>query len=152
MSGMAGTEKNLDKPILDSQTSIPNESSNSFSFGLDTSIYDLTTIYKTCYIFTNRCYLYLARGVGNTLVVRMKPKEAGQQDLAILQGEFCNELINQRMRHIVNQETGKIRELLVAQAFAEGNLLDFPSPNAGIDENDYLNDPLHVAPPDTRTP
>ena len=90
----------------------------------DEEIYSLEAILRTCYLFTDRCYLYLARpeDTSRNVLVYLKPKDATISAVDCAH-EFCNELIDQSIRRQVAAESGKIRELLVAQAFAEGNLL-----------------------------
>jgi His-Xaa-Ser system protein HxsD len=61
-------------------------------------------------------------------------------DLHSLAGEFSNELINQRVRLQIASETRAIRELIVAQAFAEADLLD-----RSLSESSYVDDPRGVA-------
>ena len=51
-----------------------------------------------------------------------------------------NELINQRIRLDIAAETKSIRELIVAQAFAEADLLD-----RSRSEGDYHDDPRGIA-------
>ena len=90
---------------------------------INTRVYSLVAIFRTCYIFTNRCYLYLSPEGDSEIKIQIKAKTVGT-DLNQVGGDFCNELINQEVRQNLAKETGKIRELIVAQAFAEGNLLD----------------------------
>jgi His-Xaa-Ser system protein HxsD len=105
---------------------------------VDTSVYDLSAIFRACYRFTDRCYLFLARCETDrgwiTIALASKSPEV---DLSNAVGDFCNELIDQQLRGALMQETAPLRELIVAQAFAEGNLLDTQR-----DEGDYERDPL----------
>ena len=57
-----------------------------------------------------------------------------------LAGEFSNELVNQKVRLDVAAETKAIRELIVAQAFAEADLL-----GGGDSEADYVTDPRGIS-------
>lgn len=104
-------------------------------------IYPLECIFKTCYWYTEKCYLYLDKKE-NDVFVFFKPKEGSKLDLNNLAEEYLNELINQRVRTDVSHETGKIRELLVAQAFAEGDLLQMKETKS---EDDYVSDPLKIS-------
>jgi len=56
-----------------------------------------------------------------------------------LAGDFSNELIDQRLRERLEQQFGDVRTLIVAQAFAEGNLLD-----AASADGDYASDPQGI--------
>ena len=103
------------------------------------SIYSKDAILKACYSFTDRCYVYLKRQDETSIQVFLAQKD-GSADLSKLVGEFCNEMIDQRLRVVVSRESGKIREIIVAQAFAEGDLLDEQAPQ----EMDYNEDPLKI--------
>jgi len=89
---------------------------------VDESIYALETLLRTCYIFTDRAYIYLRREKPGHISVHITCKERGN-DPQVLAGEFANELLDYRVRSSVSAESGKIRELIVAQAFAESDLL-----------------------------
>ncbi len=105
------------------------------------SVYSLEALFKTCYLFTDRCYLFLKRVDKDSIEVHITPKN-DSVDAGALVGEFCNELIDQRLRADIARESGKIREIIVAQAFAEGNLLDALDTAPGND--DYNKDPLGI--------
>src|SRR5438105_5569162 len=86
---------------------------------LNLDLYPLSVIFKACYLFTDRTFVYLCPASPNRVHVYLKAK-LNDHDLRALAGDFLNELVNQRLRFDIATETGKIRELLVAQAFAEG--------------------------------
>ncbi len=105
---------------------------------VDTTLYGVDAVLRACYKFTDRCYLFLARSEGEHHIhvyFMSKPKTS----LSDILGEFCNELIDQNIRLALSQEFGPVRELIVAQAFSEGNLLD-----PQRDEGDYTGDPLGI--------
>ena len=108
---------------------------------LQESIYSKTTILKTCYLFTDRCYLMVRRLNEAAIEIHLAGKEASV-DLKTVCGEFCNELIDQQVRADISSESGKIRELIVAQAFAEGDLID--SVSTAVDDTDHVGDPLRI--------
>lgn len=104
----------------------------------DLSIYSVSAVLKTAYKFTDRCYVFVTRAaeLPEQLLVVLSPKDAdGRVDDALM-GQFSNELIDQRLREMLEGEFGHLRTLIVAQAFAEGNLLD-----SDRDEGDYYSDP-----------
>src|SRR5439155_21588648 len=101
-------------------------------------VYGVSAIFRTCYRFTDNYYLYLRPDGADDLRVFIKPKRL-QSDLAEAAGLFANDLIDQRLRLEVARETTAIRELIVAQAFAEGNLL--PDSKQGADP---ASDPLKI--------
>jgi His-Xaa-Ser system protein HxsD len=92
---------------------------------VDLSIFSLPAVLRACYKLTDRCYAFVARApeAPGTVVVTLGTKVA-RQEVRSLAGELANELIDQQLREELAREAGPIRELLVAQAFAEGNLLD----------------------------
>ncbi len=108
---------------------------------VDSTVYSKPCLFRTCYKFTDRCYIFLSRDEDNqkTIITVLSPK-AESVDLNQLSGEFFNELLDQQVRNSLSEETGELRNLIVAQAFAEGNLLD-----ESRDEGDYEADPLGIS-------
>ena len=90
---------------------------------VDESIYSRETLLRTCYWFTDRCYLFVSRSGPNLFSVRIRVK-ARASDLGTISGEFENALIDQQVRQDIEGETARLRELIVAKAFAEGEGLD----------------------------
>jgi His-Xaa-Ser system protein HxsD len=115
-------------------------SDTAISIVVDINLYSLEVLFRTCYLFTDRCYLFLSPGDSpGRIAVRFKLK-AQHEDLANCVGEFMNELINQRVRLDIAKETRPIRELIVAQAFAEADLLDNSECEAS-----YVEDPRRIS-------
>lgn len=104
---------------------------------VDLAVYSVEAARRAAYKFTDRCYVFLASG-GGTLVATLTPKIDGQ-DLDVLVGDFGNELLDQRLRESLEMQFGVVRDLIVAQAFAEGNLLD-----TDRDDGDYRSDPRGI--------
>lgn len=73
------------------------------------------------------------------MLVRITGKKS-DLDLNTLAGEFSNSLIDERVRRDIAIETMSIRELIVAQAFAEADLLD-----RSLSEGSYIEDPKGIA-------
>lgn len=88
---------------------------------IDTKLYTEEAIFRACYLFTDRCFLFLQPGGPDKIIVRFRKREP-LTVLARIVGEFGNELVNQRLRVALAIETRPIRELIVAQAFAEADL------------------------------
>lgn len=101
---------------------------------VDLALYSVDAVIRAAYKFTDRCYLFLSRS-GGSLIAAIVPKRK-DADLEDLLGQFSNELIDQRLRESLDQQFGQVRTLVVAQAFAEGNLLDPVQ-----DNGDYQSDP-----------
>lgn len=127
MAGFENVIQEIDKDVL--------------KITLNTDLYTKEAVFKTCYWFTDKCYLFLDKE-DDKIIVFFKPKKEQSVDLNTIASDFLNELINQRVRTDVNNETGKIRELIVAQAFAEVNLL--PKGQQNGSQDDYISDPLEI--------
>jgi His-Xaa-Ser system protein HxsD len=84
--------------------------------------------------------LFLAHEPSSRIVRVCFGKKISDTSLANVAGEFSNELINQKVRLDIAAETRPIRELIVAQAFAEADLLDRTDSEAG-----YNDDPRGIA-------
>lgn len=88
---------------------------------IDRSVYTDAAIFKSAYWMTNRYHIYLASHPDNHLVVEIRAKTSSPNDsLQDAAGEFCNALIDYRVRAIVLSETAHIRDALVTKAFMEG--------------------------------
>lgn len=89
---------------------------------IDRQLYSDTAIFKTAYWFTDRFYVFLDTASNNRLLVELRVKVASPQktDLQGACAEFCNSLVDFRVRSMVLTETSAVREALVAKAFMEG--------------------------------
>jgi His-Xaa-Ser system protein HxsD len=106
---------------------------------VDTGLHSRRAIFEACYKLTDRAFVTLTRDPKNPslLIVGFRARQ-GSLDPAIA-GVFGNELIDQEIRGALDREMAPIRDLIVAQAFAEGNLLD-----SLREEGDYVEDPLGI--------
>lgn len=85
---------------------------------VDRHLYSDEAVFRTCYVFTDRCYLFLEQAGTDHLTVRFRRRNSGV-DLTAVLGDFENELISQRLRVSLGCETAEIRKLIVARAFAD---------------------------------
>jgi len=92
---------------------------------VDESVYSREALLRTCYWFTDRCYLFVSRTDSGVFSVRIRAKADGKA-LDTISGDFENALIDQQVRQDITRETARLRELIVAKAFAEGQDLDDP--------------------------
>jgi His-Xaa-Ser system protein HxsD len=90
---------------------------------VDTDLYTLEAVFRACYKFTDRCYLFIERGDEHTVVVEIRSRHDGV-DLDDIVGSFGNELIDQRLRAELARSTRVMRDLIVRQAFVEADLED----------------------------
>ena len=86
-------------------------------------IYQLPVILKTAYWFTDRVFLQLRRCAQDKNVLELIIRAKGNQELCLenIAGEFCNSLIDQSVREIVNNQTQGIRDVIVKKAFSEAS-------------------------------
>ena len=87
---------------------------------VDASLYSETVVFKAAYWFTERFFVFLERTPTGAIRIELRNKPGEDVDLALACSDFCNTLIDFRVREIVNKETSGIREALVKRAFLEG--------------------------------
>ena len=90
------------------------------SLVVDTTLYTSDALFRACYAFTGRCYVFLKQVSAGQVLVEFRRSDSSPA-LADVVGAFANELIDQRVRAAIVRETRAIRERIVAQAFAEAN-------------------------------
>jgi His-Xaa-Ser system protein HxsD len=118
---------------------IQDADDDSLVVAVNSDLYSREALFRVCYSFTDRCYLFLVQDEDSPVIRVRFTRKSPDTDLKEMAGEFSNELINQKVRLDVAAETKSIRELIVAQAFAEGDLFD-----GGDSEASYLDDPKGI--------
>ena len=99
---------------------------------IDRELYGDTAIFKTAYWFTDRFYIFLDSAPDNRLSVELRPKVSSTPtDLQAACAEFCNSLVDFRVRGMILSETHAVREALVTKAFMEG----IPKPRVDADQS-----------------
>jgi His-Xaa-Ser system protein HxsD len=101
------------------------QAENLLVLSVDESIYSRDALLRACYWLTDRCYVFIFRENQRGFVVQLRAKSS-TEDLQTIAGEFENRLLDQQLRLDIARETGSLRELIVAKAFAETDLLDDP--------------------------
>ncbi len=119
---------------------LENVSDESLRVSVDLSVYSLDALFRVCYIFTDRCYLFLEPAERPSTIRVRFARKMPECDLAIVAAEFSNALIDQRVRTQIASETKAVRELIVAQAFAEADLID-----RSLSESSFVEDPKGIA-------
>lgn len=95
------------------------------SISIDRALYTDTAIFKATYWFTDRYYVYLASNDDGKIVVELRAKTPTSKDeLGVACSEFCNSLVDYRVRESVLAETKTVREQLILKAFGEGLATD----------------------------
>ncbi|HYC60698.1 MAG TPA: hypothetical protein VEK79_14125 [Thermoanaerobaculia bacterium] len=106
---------------------------------VDLAVYPLELVLRTCHAFMARCFVHPRMANQGLLSIELVARDEGDA-LHDLSGELANALLDAHVRMIVAEETRAIRELLVAQAFCEADLLDRRSV-----EGDEYDDPRGIA-------
>lgn len=126
---MSGEGKNKPPVPPAPEVTLPKGTAYRFEDGalcisLPIDVYTLDAILRSCYRLTDRSYVYLAPPRGALIEVTLVAKEGGVGVTDQLAWDFLNDLVDQRLRIDINRETRTIREMIVAQAFAETDLID----------------------------
>jgi His-Xaa-Ser system protein HxsD len=119
------------------------------SFNVDESVYPLEAVYGACYLFVDRCFVYLSKSKQGMIKVRLTSREpATPADLDSLAGEFANELLAQATRLRLAQSTTRIREYYAAAALrsaSAGPTID--DLLAELEAEELAEDPLQIMVP-----
>jgi His-Xaa-Ser system protein HxsD len=94
---------------------------------LDTSVYSLDAIKRTAYKFADRTSTIISPESGALVKVAFNfAGQHAQNDQEQVVAKFCNELLDQDLREIVQRETTPLRNLILAHAFSRTPLADKP--------------------------
>ena len=102
---------------------------------VDPRVYRMSAVKKAAYRLGDRCFVKLEVLADGTIRVTLTAKSAGVP-ADILEGEFLNELLDQDLRETIADETERVRNLLLAQAFS--------GLTTGADTADFREDPLGI--------
>lgn len=92
----------------------------------DLEVYGLPALLKVAYKFTDRCFVHLQHRSERIVEVRFRSK-GPQVPLDSIAGEFCNEVLDQRLREVVSHESEPIRNLIFAHALSRVGLANSES-------------------------
>lgn len=124
-------------------------SGDSIWFDVDETLYPLEAIYGACYLFLDRCFVYLSRPQEAMVRVRLTAREpATSAELDALAGELANELLSQVTRLRLAQATARIREYYTAAALRAATAA--PSVDellAELESEELLDEPLEIMVP-----
>ena len=90
-----------------------------FQVVVDMALYAKESLVAACYKFTDRFYIHQQTSDNNVIVV-FETKDGNDVSEFVVK-QFCNELIDQQVRHNTNQQFGHIRDLIVEEAFKPVN-------------------------------
>ena len=91
---------------------------------LSLDVYGLQAILRSCYWLTDRCFVYLAPPKEGQIEITLLARNTDTTQTDQLTWDFLNDLVDQQLRVDISAETRTIRETIVAQAFAEIDLID----------------------------
>lgn len=112
-----------------------DQKNNAVIFPLSLDVYAKQVIYKACYVFIDRMYIFLETGKKNELVVTLKGKETlKKNDLVKLEGEFRNEMLNSLVRESISKRNQKILEQIVGGAMGAALGINESLPQQNDDE------------------
>src|SRR5581483_9398648 len=80
---------------------------------LDPRVYRSSAVKKAAYRLGGRCFARIEWPPGGGLVVRLTPKSE-PEPAGTLEGDFLSELLDQELREAIAEETGRVRNLLLA--------------------------------------
>lgn len=97
-----------------------DKKNNSVTFLVNTNVYSKGIIYKACYVFIDRMYIFLdVSSKKNELNVTLKGKATlTKGDIGKMEGEFLNELLNSMVRESISKQNQKVLEQIVGGAMA----------------------------------
>lgn len=119
------------------------------SLEVDETIYPLEAVYGACYLFVEKCFIYLSRPKPAVVDVRLTSREsATAAELDALAGEFANELLSQVTRLRLSQATIRIREYYTAAALrAAASAPSIDDLLAELESEELGEDPLEIMVP-----
>jgi His-Xaa-Ser system protein HxsD len=119
------------------------------SFEVDESVYPLDAVYGACYLFLDKCFVFLSRAQSGAINVRLTAREsATPAALDALAGEFGNELLSQSLRLHLSKATARIREYYTAAALrAAATTPSVDELLAELESEELLEDPLEIMVP-----
>ena len=121
----------------------PSIDDDTLCLTVDLSLYSKSALLKTCYLFTDRVYVYVISAESPRVTVYLGRRKV-DIDLSHLAGQFLNELLNQELRQLITTETGLVRQMLVAHAFAEGVTNQTAPDPITSSADEYRDDPLRI--------
>lgn len=89
---------------------------------VDATVFPCEVVLKAAHTFTHQFYIEICSSDSNQTKVSLRPKEA-EADMDAARGLFQNELIEQRLRLLIGQQTAGIRDLIMSHALSKSHIL-----------------------------
>lgn len=94
----------------------------SFQISVDLRLYSKDAINATVYKYIPSFFIHQQIDENNSnLVIVIFESKDGNTIIADIPKQFCNELIDQQLRHNINEQFGHIRDMIVEEAFRPVN-------------------------------
>ena len=112
-----------DRVMADIKFPVVELEDNKFQVSVDLNLYAKEVITAALYKFTHLYFIHQVTDSSNSNLVQIvfESKEDNQVN-ADVPKHFCNELIDQQLRHYTNNQFGHIRDLIVEEAFKPVNV------------------------------
>jgi His-Xaa-Ser system protein HxsD len=91
---------------------------------LSLDIYSVDAILRSCYWLTDRCFVHLAPANDRHIDVTLLGKSGDELETTHAAWQFINDLVDNQLRVSIQQETASVRQLIVAQAFSDVDVID----------------------------
>jgi len=88
---------------------------NILNIEVSLNIYNKEIVVAALYELTSVCYIQQEEKDQKTILVSFEPKS--DIDINLIAKKFCNNLIDQQIRYNTNQQFGRIRDMIVEEAF-----------------------------------
>lgn len=114
-----------------------NSKNDSVLFSVSTRIYSKDIIYKACYVFIDKMYIFLdISDKKDAILVTLRGKAPLlKNELEKLKGEFMNELLNCLVRENVSKRNQKILEQIVGGAMGAALGIQKDADESGNDDS-----------------
>lgn len=83
---------------------------------LSKEFFEREPVFATASKFTDKYYVGIQPFDECSIEISIQPKDINDSNESIIR-DFCNELIEQQVRHDLQNQFGKLREMIVEQAF-----------------------------------
>lgn len=90
---------------------------NTLAILLHTEFYEKEAVRAACYKFTDKCTILIRPADDFEIEVTFEPKHGITCDIESTARAFCNEVLDQQVRLDLEKRYGRVRELIVRQAF-----------------------------------
>lgn len=105
---------------------------------VDARVFRMSAVKKAAYRLGDRCSARIELGPDDAIHVCLTPRSDRASNQS-LEGDFRNELLDQDLRESIAEQTERVRNLILAQAFS-----GVPVTGAEAETADYHQDPLGI--------